>query len=122
MVNVNANNIMSNCLSGCVPFFFCQSHIQNAEKRLMTMLQNPKKPSHIEALAEFFHIIQDTVNLSNDSSAVSDLKSCCDQSSSSSVDEFDANKNGCPTVSFGFDSSFDKSCDGAELAEESNRQ
>ncbi|KAL3786681.1 hypothetical protein HJC23_002770 [Cyclotella cryptica] len=105
---------------------YYKSHIQNAKKRLMTMLRNPKKPSHIEALAEHFHIIKDRINIFDDCSTVPDLKSCGDLSSSSTsstVDEFDGDKNNCHTeVSFGFDSSFDKSFDWTELAEESSIQ
>jgi len=52
-----------------------QSHIQNAKKRLYTILRNPSDSRHIKTLAEHFHIIKDQVgDIYEDSIAIFELK------------------------------------------------
>ncbi len=38
---------------------FFKTHIQNAKKRLKTMLRNPSKKANIKALAAHFHLIEE---------------------------------------------------------------
>jgi len=52
---------------------FFKTHIQNAKKRLKTMLRNPEKRANIKALAAHFHLIEEKgVGLENDHSDDSD--------------------------------------------------
>ena len=40
-------------------YHYSQTHIQNAKKRLETMLRNPEKRANIKALAAHFHLIEE---------------------------------------------------------------
>ena len=45
---------------------FFQTHIQNAKKRLNTMLRNVNKRANIKALSAHFHLIEEKTVMNND--------------------------------------------------------